>query len=165
MINNVGVYQVNDCEVILDNTNLASNIVKDSPSPIIVYDSSDCLVFVNSSFEILTGFIGNDIIGAKLPYPWWPGDIVPEITMKFRNAVHMGLRNKRMRYKSKNGHDFYVDENMSKINVNGQCISTWTDITNDVLARIKLETVIRQATAQLDNLVSEQRMLNAQLMV
>jgi PAS domain S-box-containing protein len=142
----------------------ADEILKESPSPILVYDSSDRLVYVNPSFEALTGWNEDEVIGAKLPFPWWPDELIPNITSKFRNAVHKGLRNKEMNYISKCGHDFYVDENMSKINGNGQCISTWTDITNDVLARKKMETMLRHATAQMENLVVEQRMANASIM-
>lgn len=139
-------------------------ILKESPSPIIVYDSTDKLVYVNPSFEILTGWNEEEVIGQKLPFPWWPQDLIPDIMTKFRNAVHKGLRNKEMRYISKCGHDFYVDENMSRINGNGQCISTWTDITNDVLGRIKMETMLRNATARMENLIAEQRIVNASIM-
>jgi PAS domain S-box-containing protein len=140
-----------------------SRIVKESPSPILVYDSNDSLIYVNASFEILTGYQSDEVIGEKLPFPWWPDDIIPEVTSKFRNAVHKGLKNNAMRYITKAGHDFYVDEVMSRINGNGQCISNWIDITKDVINRIKVESMIRQANAQMDNLIVEQRLMNAQI--
>lgn len=51
-----------------------SNLLVNSPNPIIVINSDTSIAYVNPAFEKLAGFPSQMAIGQKAPYPWWTED-------------------------------------------------------------------------------------------
>jgi len=131
--------------------NFCINVLNDSPNPIIVYDEKGILKFVNPAFTYLTGFEVQEVLDSVPPFVWWPDEDREKLITCFLNSIKNGNRNRALKFKTKWNKNIYVDAITSKANGNNQSISTWFDVTDEVIARQKIKLLLRNATMNLDN--------------
>ena len=134
--------------------NDSQNVLIDSPNPILVYGPTGFLKFANPSFEKLTGFKVNEMIGTEPPFPWWgtDGDDLKLYSLAFKIGLSKGSKHKAIKFKTLWGECFYVDINTSRLNGNQQAVQNWFDVTDEVTARQKIETLLRGATLRMEAL-------------
>ena len=118
-------------EALKKSEEFSSSLLTHSPAAIIVYNPDTSVRYVNPSFEKITGFTYEEVLGAKVPYPWWIDD--PEYgTIEQRAKLGLaGIYRAERRYRKKNGESFYVEINVTPIYNNGELnysFSIWTDI-------------------------------------
>ena len=131
--------------------NFCTNVINDSPNPIIVYDNKGILKFVNPSFTYFTGFEIENVLNKEAPFPWWPDEDKEILMNDFFYSLKNGNRNRAIKFKTKWDKNIYVDAITSKANGNNLSISTWFDVTDEVIARQKIELLLRNATMNMDN--------------
>ena len=49
-----------------------TNLLGNMPNPVISIYPDTSIRYVNPAFEKLTGYTLDEIIGMKVPHPWWP---------------------------------------------------------------------------------------------
>ncbi len=79
----------------------------DKPSLIIEEDTS--LKLINHSFEHITGFFGEELLGRKAPYPWWTEEALIKNCNTLAKIIDGDSGNYIELYKKKNGEQFYAE--------------------------------------------------------
>ena len=124
------------------------NLIDQSPHPTVVADTETTIDQVNQALERLTGYSSSELIGLKVPYPWWTEDIPKDKGERDRRAALAGKGQKfEEKFRKKNGDIFWVELVPGIVVINDKVIkhfATWTDITE----RKKMEGELRQAAEE-----------------
>ncbi|MFC1838926.1 PAS domain S-box protein [Thermodesulfobacteriota bacterium] len=138
-------------ETLRNSYSFSSSLLEHSPNAIIVFNTDTSVRYVNPSFEKITGYTSEEVLGTKVPYSWWIDD--PKYgTIEQRVKLGLkGIHRSERHYRKKNGKYFWVEISVMPIYHNGELsysVSTWIDITEQKKAeteRKKLETQLQQA--------------------
>ena len=120
----------------------STNLLNNTPNPIISLNPDTSVRYVNPAFEKLTGFTLAEIAGKKTPHPWWPEENSGEIGTSIKETLAIGPRRMERKFRKKNGETFWVEMNMVPIISNGTLLyhmANWVDITG----RKQSETLLR----------------------
>jgi PAS domain S-box-containing protein len=108
-----------------------TSLLNDAPNPILVVGLDEAIIYVNHSFENLTGYNSTELIGHKRPYPFCPPEKEKEYlenkVWKIPDVDHV-----ERQIKNKNGELRWVDLSTRHIKEHGviKCfIANWIDIT------------------------------------
>src|SRR4030065_1059382 len=111
----------------------SSNLMENSPSPIMVRNADTSIRYVNQALENLAGLKTNEILGKKPPYPWWPKEFKARYARGFKVVFNEGCSRQEVLFNSKMGEEFWVEVDAKPIFSNGELkylIINWFDITN-----------------------------------
>jgi len=111
----------------------SSNLMDNSPSPIMVVNTDNSIRYVNQALVNLVGFRSNEVLGKKPPYPWWPREFKNRYTRDFKVVSQEGCRRRELLFNSKMGEEFWVEADAKPIFSNGELkylIINWFDITD-----------------------------------
>ncbi len=146
-------------EALKETEEFNSTLLTNTPDAIFVTYPDGTIKYANPAFEKLTGFSLVEIVGMKMPYPWWPGDKTDEISARLQESapdegINLGEKlTKQMTFQNKNGEPFTVELNAKIINKNGQrqyILVTWKDITE----RIKAEKASKNSEEKFSKVFS-----------
>jgi PAS domain S-box-containing protein len=108
------------------------NILNATPNPMVVVDPDTSIRFVNPAFERLTGFSSQEIVGQKIPYPWWSRE-QPYITNEVNSdTFYAEINDSKRQYQNKDGQPLFVLISRKPIFLNDELqyyLVNWTDIT------------------------------------
>lgn len=126
-----------------------SNLLQNSPNPMVVIDADTSIAYVNPAFEELTGFSGRTVTGQKAPYPWWMNGNNGTAMESFIKNLGKKKHKREKLFRKRNGDQFWVDVTTILIeNEEGpnHYLETWVDITEAKRLRENLEFYIMQIT-------------------
>ena len=107
-----------------------SNLLENSPYPIIVLNSDTSIKYVNETFESLTGFSCKELAGSKAPYPWWAEKSTPARIKRLKNSMEKGEHKFERMFRKKNGELFWAEITSRAIRENGKLkyyLSNWVN--------------------------------------
>ena len=110
----------------------SSELLADSPNPILVVNPDTSIEYVNPAFGKLTGFSSKEVVGIKPPYPWWCKETLKKNTSVFKKAMRQGYDKLELPFQKKNGEPFWVEIHSLPVVSEGEFkyyLSNWTDIT------------------------------------
>jgi PAS domain S-box-containing protein len=96
-------------EALRESEQFSSSLLNDSPYPIIVINPDSSIRYVNPALVNLTGFSAEEVIGRKVPYPWWPKGTVRRTSRGLKEAIHEGNQRLEKNFQKKNGGQFWVE--------------------------------------------------------
>jgi PAS domain S-box-containing protein len=140
-----------------------SNLLENSPYPIIVLNSDTSIKYVNETFESLTGFSCEELIGRKAPYPWWAEKSTPARIRRLKNSMEKGEHKFERMFCKKNGELFWAEITSRAIRENGKLkyyLSNWVDTTERKQAEEKLTKLaveLRNLSAHLETTREKER--------
>jgi PAS domain S-box-containing protein len=115
-----------------ESSEFGRTLLQSAPYPILVTDLDTSINYVNPAFERLTGYISEELLGQKSPYPWWP----PEKQQEYGEANGPGrtkeLNELERYYRKKNGELFWVTLHIAPVKFDGKTrcfIAIWIDFT------------------------------------
>jgi PAS domain S-box-containing protein len=120
----------------------SNSLLNNAPNPIIVLNLDSSIRYVNPALENLTGFSGAELIGVKLPRPWWPESKKDQYLNEFEAGKASGAAGMERCYQKKNGELFWVKVTLSPFIENGEAqyyVGNWVDITAQKTASQELE--------------------------
>lgn len=128
-----------------------SSLLNSSPNPIHVVNPDTSIEYINPALEKLTGFSKEEIIGSKVPYPWWQKDKLRESNEAFEKVLAEGVVTKRERqFQKKSGEPFWVELTSTAVRDNDKVkylLTNWVDITERKEAERKLlESELKYST-------------------
>jgi PAS domain S-box-containing protein/putative nucleotidyltransferase with HDIG domain len=91
-----------------DSEKFSKNILKNSPSPIIIINPDTSIRYANPAFEKITGFTSDELIGQLPPYPFWIKEKGLFYAEKLKDGFSMGLSTEEFQFINKNGKKFWV---------------------------------------------------------
>lgn len=133
------------------------NLLKTAPLPIMAFTPDTSIIFVNESFENVSGFSFSELIGRRVPYPWWRDEVLQETTEIFRRLINEGTyrwKEQEFVFRAKNGGLFYVIATTVAVVRNGEIIH-YTTHWNDITAQKNAEERVKQARDELELRVQE----------
>jgi len=139
-------------EALRQSEEFSSRVLRDSPDPILVANPDTSIRYVNPALEELTGYSMSEIIGQKIPRPWWPEEVREKLEHSAKAAYRHGHKGLEYCFKKKNGERFWVQTTATPVFIDGQFrhfIDSWVDITE----RKKAEEDIRKFKVIADNAV------------
>jgi PAS domain S-box-containing protein len=136
-----------------------ASLLNNAPNPIIVINSDTSINYINPALEQITGFASSELIGKKMPYPWWCEDKQRNVAEDFRKAMQDGAEQLEELFRKKNGEKFWVEITSRVVALDGRFkyyLANWVDITNIKRAeeelrrhRDQLEEMVLERTAEL----------------
>ncbi|MBN1906710.1 MAG: PAS domain S-box protein [Deltaproteobacteria bacterium] len=111
------------------NTSLLDN----SPNAIMVLDPDTSIRYVNPYFEKMTGYSSSEIIGHKIPYPWWVDDPAYGTLEEKKKQFPMGVKTSERRFRKKSGEYAWSEISITPIYKDGAMsysLETMVDITD-----------------------------------
>jgi len=137
---------------------------------VLVMDLDTSIRYVNPALEKLTGFSTSEIIGRKIPYPWWTEDTMKRLSAKAMGeegaATFIDFAVEEL-YQKKNGERFWVNLNFNLVEDDGEpkyYLANWVDITERKRAeeelkkyRDRLEELVEERAAELKREMDERK--------
>ena len=125
-----------------------SNLLNNSPHPIVVFNPDTSIEYVNRALENLTGFTSDELVGKQAPYPWLTEESLPKSKQDFEMAMLRGPKWYEELYQKRSGEKFWVEITAAPIIHNDKLryyMSSWVDITE----RKKAEEEINEKAMEL----------------
>ncbi|MBN1190512.1 MAG: PAS domain S-box protein, partial [Dehalococcoidales bacterium] len=141
-------------EALRESEAFKDSLLSQSPNPIFVFKPDDSIIYVNSSFETLTGYSSAELIGRKTPYPWWPEDKYEQYPREFMSLNQARVSYFERNYIKKNGETFWVALSIRPVIQNGKTtyyIANWVNITR----RREMEDALRESESFNVSLLTE----------
>ncbi len=132
-----------------------SNVLRNSPNPVLVANPDTSIRYVNPALEELTGYSLDEIIGQKLPRPWWPEEFLEDIEHDAKLAYRRGFKGLEHCFKKKSGERFWVQITATPVFIDGEFrhfIDNWVDTTE----RKQAEEALRESEEKYRLLVENQ---------
>jgi len=133
----------------------SATILNNAPSPILVANPDSSIRYVNPAFEALTGFSLMELIGRKVPYPWWTEETLEKTKRDFKEAFRYGVRAFEQLFKKKSGERFLIKITATPIIIDGEFkyyLENWVDITERKKAEEKLQESARWLSTTLKSI-------------
>jgi len=146
-------------EALRASEDFSASLLSNSPNPVVVINPDMSIRYVSPALVELTGFSSEEVLGAEIPYPWWPDDRIDEIGKSLEVAMAGGLRNVECAFAKKSGEPFWVQVSFSPIESGGELryfLSNWIDITQHKRVENKLaeeRTLLRTLIDNLPDLI------------
>lgn len=138
-----------DEEALRVSQEFSSNLLRNSPNPIVVINPDASIKYVNPAFENMTGFASAEIVGVEPPYPWWPREHICKTGNHLNKELRYGSKGHETLFRRKNGKRFWVKMTSVVVKDNGKikyCLSSWVGITEQRRLRENMQFYITQIT-------------------
>jgi len=109
-----------------------SSVLRNLPNPVMVANPDTSIRYVNPALEKLTGFTLDELVGQKIPRPWWPEEMYEKLEHDAKLAYRRGFKSRERFFKKKSGERFWVQITASPVIIDGEFrhfIDNWVDIT------------------------------------
>ncbi len=109
------------------------SLLDNSPNAIMVLDPDTSIRYVNQYFEKMTGYSPSEIIGCKIPYPWWVDDPAYGTLEEKKKQFPIGVKPTERRFRKKNGEYAWSEISITPIYKDGTMsysLETMVDITD-----------------------------------
>lgn len=126
-----------------------ATLLSNSPNPIIVINPDTSIRYINPAFERLTGFSSAELVGRKLPYPWWMGKGRYKTATGLQQVMCRKARRQAGPFRKKNGEIFWVALASVPVKADGKLkyyLLNWIDITEQKRLRENMQFYIGQVT-------------------
>jgi PAS domain S-box-containing protein len=126
----------------------ASSLLDNAPHATMVINPDTSVEYVNPIWECLNGWTLSEIVGTKVPYPWWPSEFKKAFTEGFIEAMKQGSGKAEVISQKKNGELYWIDMNWASVTNNGELqylLINSVDITERKQAEEKQLAIIKTA--------------------
>ena len=131
-------------EKLSESNEFNSSLIEQSPHPILVTDWDTTITKVNQALEQLTGYSSSEIIGTKIPFPWYSNQHSKEkMKRDIKAALTFKSQSFEEEFRNKNGEVLWVEVTPMALRIDGKpssYMSMWTDITK----RKKMEKELQE---------------------
>ncbi len=108
------------------------SLLDNSPNAILVLDPDTSIRYVNPYFEKMTGYSPSEIIGCKIPYPWWVDDPAYGTLEEKKKQFPIGVKPAERCFRKKSGEYAWSEISITPIYKDGvmsYSLETMVDIT------------------------------------
>jgi PAS domain S-box-containing protein len=129
-------------------------IIANAPNPILVTAIDSSIIQANPALEKMTGYSSEEILGKKIPYPWWPKEKLLDYALDYISGRNQGTIEQERCFIKKNGQSIWVLQTIEPIKYDGDVryfLANWVDYTERKNAHEQLEKA-NQRLIELDKL-------------
>ncbi|NLD38785.1 MAG: PAS domain S-box protein [Desulfatiglans sp.] len=109
------------------------SLLDNSPNAILVLNPDTSIRYVNRFFEEMTGYKSSEVIGYKIPYPWWVDDPEYGTLEEKKKQFPLGVKPTERRFRKKSGEYAWSEISITPIYKDGAMsysLETMVDITD-----------------------------------
>ena len=136
-------------EALQKSEEFSSNLLNNSPNPIVVINSDLSVRYVNPALERMTRFPSRGLLGKKPPYPWWTEEIRHKVSKDLQEALRGRIGKRQELFQKRDGERFWVEVTSAPVTHNDgsrYLLVNWTDITEQKRLRDDMQFYIREIT-------------------
>ena len=136
-------------EALQKSEEFSSNLLNNSPNPIVVINSDLSVRYVNPALERMTRFPSRGLLGKKPPYPWWTEEIRHKVSKDLQEALRGRIGKREELFQKRDGERFWVEVTSAPVTHNDgsrYLLVNWTDITEQKRLRDDMQFYIREIT-------------------
>jgi two-component system phosphate regulon sensor histidine kinase PhoR len=138
-------------EALRESLQFSSSLLGNSPHPILVINPDTSIRYANPALEKLTGFSAAEVIGQKVPYPWWTEETQEQESQQLKNRLERETYRLEKCFQRKDGKPFWVEVNATPVMSNGEFKYRLINLL-DITERKQAEKEIQRRTAHLEAL-------------
>ncbi|MFA5055359.1 MAG: PAS domain S-box protein [Dehalococcoidia bacterium] len=119
-------------ESLKESEEFSSSLIDNAPYPILVAEPNTAIKYVNPALLKLTGYSLADLIGKKVPYPYWTEEATKRMVQNTGQALMDSVQKLELPMKTKRGKLFWVEITTTIVMQNDKLscyLSIWVDIT------------------------------------
>jgi PAS domain S-box-containing protein/excisionase family DNA binding protein len=119
-------------ESLKESEEFSSSLLDNAPYPILVAEANTAIKYVNPALLKLTGYSLSELIGKKVPYPYWTEEATHRMIQHTEQVLLDSVQKLELPMKKKNGKLFWIEVTTKTIMKNDQLscyLSIWVDIT------------------------------------
>jgi PAS domain S-box-containing protein len=108
------------------------SLLDNSPNAIMVLNPDTSIRYVNQYFEKMTGYSPSEVIGCKIPYPWWVDDPAYGTLEEKKKQFPLGVKQTERRFRKKSGEYAWSEISITPVYKDGSMsysLETMVDIT------------------------------------
>src|SRR4030042_97623 len=133
---------------LLESQQFNASLLENAPHATVVINPDTSVKYVNPAWEKLNGWTLAEVVGTKVPYPWWPEQFRDTFAAGFNEAMKQGSGKAEIIAQKKNGELYWIDMNWSSVTDNGELqylLINSIDITERKQAEEKQLAIIKTA--------------------
>jgi two-component system sensor histidine kinase/response regulator len=119
-------------------------LLEKAPNQVVVINPDTSIKYVNSSWEKLNGWTKEEVIGLKVPYPWWPEDMVEEFVETFPLAMNGEDGKGEVIAQKKNGELYWLAMNWTPVKRDGELMYLLVNSV-DITEQKKTEEALKES--------------------
>jgi PAS domain S-box-containing protein len=119
-------------ESLRESEEFSSSLLDNAPYPILVAETNTAIKYVNPALLKLTGYSLSELIGKKVPYPYWTEEATHRIKHHTEQVLLDSEQKLELPMKKKKGKVFWIEVTSKTIMKNEKLsyyLSIWVDIT------------------------------------
>jgi PAS domain S-box-containing protein/excisionase family DNA binding protein len=119
-------------ESLKESEEFSSGLLDNAPYPILVAEPNTSIKYVNPALLKLTGYPLSELIGKKVPYPYWTEEATKRMVQHTGQALLDSVQKLELPMKTKRGKIFWVEVTTTIVMKNDKLssyLSIWVDIT------------------------------------
>ena len=139
---------------LLESEEFVSSLLENAPHATVVVNPDTSIRYVNPAWEHLNGWTLSEVVGLKVPYPWWPEERKEEFLNGFMEAMQQSGGKTQVIGIKKNGEYYWIDLNWVPVTHNGKLqylIINSIDITERRNLQEKLERQYHESRLIIDS--------------
>jgi PAS domain S-box-containing protein len=107
-------------EALRESEEFSTSLLENSPHSIIVINPDTSVRYINPAFEKLYGWTLDEVVGIKVPYPWWPDEDREVLTAGFLEAMKQRVGRAEAIIQKKNKERYWIELNWAPVMRNGE---------------------------------------------
>ena len=119
-------------ESLKESEEFSSSLLDNAPYPILVAEANTAIKYANPALLKLTGYSLSELIGKKVPYPYWTEEATMRMVKNTERVLLDSVQKLELPMKKKNGKVFWIEATTKTITKNDKLscyLSIWVDIT------------------------------------
>jgi PAS domain S-box-containing protein/excisionase family DNA binding protein len=119
-------------EAVKESEEFSSNLLDNAPYPILVAEPNTAIKYANPALEKLTGYSLSELLGKKVPYPYWTEEATKRMIEHTGQALLDSVQKLELPMEKKSGKLFWVEVTTKIVMKNDKLscyLSIWVDIT------------------------------------
>ncbi len=131
-------------EALRESQEFNNSLLEKAPNQLLVINPDTSIRYVNPAFEETNGWTSDEVIGMKVPYPWWPEESREEFKAGFMEAMKQGSGQGEVIAQKKNGEQYWLALKWASITRDGELAYLLIN-SIDITQRIQAEEALRES--------------------
>jgi PAS domain S-box-containing protein len=135
-------------EALRESEEFSTSLLENAPHSIIVINPDTSVRYINPAFEKLNGWTLDEVVGIKVPYPWWPDEDREVLTAGFLEAMKHRVGKAEGIVQKKNKERYWIELSWAPVMRDGELQYLLIN-SIDITERKQAEEALRESEEKL----------------
>jgi PAS domain S-box-containing protein len=132
---------------LLESQKFATSLLENAPHATAVIDADTRIKYVNPAWEKLNGWTAAEVVGTKIPYPWWPKEEMPQFMDGFTRLMSTPTGRGELPSRNKNGELIWVDLTWNTVIRDGKFVNLVIN-SIEITDRKRIEDALKESESK-----------------